>query len=158
MMLKRIIIILSTVLGVITLVFVGLHLAVLYDAEGYVVEYMLVDTGLVVPDAYSIERSSGASLGEDSIYFHFKFDELGYLELINNLHKTPYFNDTLVMQEIIDIKWDPDDPRKLWKLRGIWIDYDTSYFYMPLHPSNSEIGMAWIDKDKKLLKVMLNPL
>lgn len=134
-MMEKVIKIFAIGLGLLLTALIGLMTAALFDAESYVLVKLYEETGLTLPKSYVVERSSGSYVFDDSVYFHFKFNDGDFNELVYNLESAP---------------------QNAFELMGRWVNSDSTYRYLLTGPSGSGIGQIWIEKETKLMKVSLD--
>lgn len=102
-----------------------------------------------------VSRSTGY-LRKDSIHYEFQFGDDALRLLTSSIKQTTFFNDTLALKELIESKWDPDDPRQTWKMRGLWLENDTVFLFLDAPQvysgaPNRRIIEAKLDKSTKTL-------
>lgn len=145
--------------GVLILIYVGLLAAYIMDSEEILAVYLKEETEVVLPENYKVLSSSGYLLA-DSTYYKFQFDDTSFSELINSIRATRFFGDTLVCYQLVNWRWDPEDPLEVYKTKGLWIESDTSFFFM--ETSTGYVGAphlhivnANLDKRTKILDVTM---
>jgi hypothetical protein len=138
---------------VLSIIFVGLFMLYLNDSEFQLTEKLEEEMGLILPDKYSVVEGKG-SIFYSPIEYKFIFADNDFIELESKIKGTTFYNDTTSLRQLLETNWDPDDPRKVWEMKGIWLETDTSYFYFPI---KSEINEAILDKRKKTFHATMTP-
>jgi hypothetical protein len=127
------------------------------DTEEIVKWQLGNDTGLMIPEKYTTLESYGSAFS-DSVKYTFQFQEKEFNELKKNLTKTTFYNDTSVLREFEDLKWDPDDKRRIFAMTGLWLETDTTFYFVPLQPYNLHsqpfIELAEINKKNRTLTII----
>jgi hypothetical protein len=135
-----------------SIIFASLVVLYLNDSEFQLTEKLEEEMGLVLPDKYSVVEGKG-SIFNHPIDYKFSFADKEFNELESKIKRTKFYNDTTSLRQLLENKWDPDDPKKLWAIKGLWIETDTSYFYFSL---KSEITEAILDKRRKTFQATLD--
>ena len=138
---------------VLAMMVVGLIVLILNDSEFQLTEELEEDMGLVLPVNYSVVNGKG-SVFNPPIEYTLSFADSDFVALENNVRRTTFFNDTVALDQLLRSTWRLDDPKRIWEMKGLWLETDTSYVYFQV---KSDISEAMLDKRKKTFHTVMAP-
>lgn len=126
---------------------VGIFLLYLSNTEALAIVTFETETGLKFPEQYTVLSKSG-SWQRNRISIAIKIDSTDYQELIDEIQKSPLYNDSIYLTEYFGLS------PEFHKTKGMWMDHDSVFYYLNLR---STINNSLIRKENRIIEFDLSP-